>query len=90
MSREIRIKFRRRPDSHNVWIFAEDLSRAFERTGLGLYPMSDADAVVDLIVVTKIHARELKRALSLTEDLLAKHYFTNDVIVEHGSSAIFE
>ncbi len=86
MSRMIKIRFPRRSDSHIVWIFAEDLSREFERSGLGLYPMSEADAVVDLIVISRFTPRELKRALRLTEDLLAKHYFANDAIVELGPS----
>lgn len=90
MSRTIRIRFLRRPDNHRVWIFAEDVSREFERSGLGVYPMSDADTVVDRIVITKIHARELRRALRLVEDLLAKHHFADDATVEHGSSASLE
>jgi hypothetical protein len=48
-------------DIGKAWIFAEDLSRELQKTGLGILPMAEADAVKDFLRIRDIQARKLKR-----------------------------
>jgi hypothetical protein len=88
MSRTIRISFPKRPESLRAWIFAEDLSREFSESGLGNYPMAEADSVIDRIEITGIRARDAKRALELVRKTLARHNLEGDAIVELGPGTI--
>jgi hypothetical protein len=63
-------------ESHKLWIFAEDLSRSLGE--FGTLPMSEADTVVDVLVVTKIRRAGIRRCRSFIERLLKKHFLTDD------------
>jgi hypothetical protein len=54
--------------------FAEELSLIIERGEWGRFPMAEADATTDRILVTNIRARQLRRVVVLINDLLHKHY----------------
>ena len=60
-----------------MWIFAEELSLVVERGKWGHYPMAEADAVTDRILIRSIRARQLRQVLVLINDLLGKHYLEN-------------
>ena len=73
MAKSVNIIFKNPPSSHQMWFFAEELSLVIERGNWGIYPMSDADAVTDRILVSNIRARQLRRVLGLINELLGKH-----------------
>ena len=74
MTRSVSIVFQNPPSSHQVWIFAEELSLTIERGEWGRFPMAEADATTDRILITNIRARQLRRVEVLINDLLRKHY----------------
>ena len=74
MSRSVSIIFRDAQDIHKVRNFAEELSLTIERGEWGRFPMDEADATTDRILVTDIHARQLRRVEVLINDLLRKHF----------------
>jgi hypothetical protein len=65
--------------SHKVWIFAEDLSRAMTRTGLGVYPMADADQIVGRLRITSVHGKKLRRAVRLVQECLDRHFLSASI-----------
>jgi hypothetical protein len=75
MAKSIAIQFAKGNDSHRTWICCEDLSRVLTDTGLGSLPMSEADAVVDRIIIKQIPTRKLKRCRAVVMDILDKHHF---------------
>jgi hypothetical protein len=80
----IKLTFRT-AESFKLWIFAEDLSRSLGE--LGSLPMSEADGVVDVLIVTKIRRARIRRCRAFIEQLLEKHFLKDACeIVEQGQS----
>ena len=75
MPRAITVRFPKGSESHRIWICCEDLSRTMSESGLGVLPMSEADSVVDRILIKEIKARQLKRCLSVVMQVLDRHHF---------------
>lgn len=86
MSKSIDINFQASAGSHRTWIFAEDLSRSLKSSGLGLLPMTEADAVKMHLRIRKIKTRELRRCIALINQLLEEHHMTDETTVSEGSS----
>jgi hypothetical protein len=59
MSRLVEPSFSDKADRLKVWIFAEDLSRELEASGLGFLPMREADAVKNFLRIRDFCAFEL-------------------------------
>jgi hypothetical protein len=86
MSRLIELSFSDKADSFKVWIFAEDLSRELEASGLGFLPMVEADAVKSSLRIREIKARELNRCVELVDKLIDRHYMREHVTVQQGKA----
>jgi hypothetical protein len=76
MSRTIEVIILGEEPSHKLWIFAEDLSRVITTSGLGHYPMTEADQIVDRLHITSIHARKLRQTKRLVQDVLDRHFLS--------------
>jgi hypothetical protein len=83
MSRLIELSISGKADSSKTWIFAEDLSRELQASGLGVLPMAEADAVKDLLQIREIKARKLKRCSEIVDVLIDRHYMREHVTVRH-------
>jgi hypothetical protein len=67
--------------------FAEDLSRSL--SDLGVLPMHEADAAIDSVTVTKVHANQLRRCRGFVDRLLEKHFLINDcAVVEQNGGTV--
>jgi hypothetical protein len=75
MARSIKLTFQIR-DVHKIRNFAEDLSRSLG--DLGVLPMHEADAAIDSVIVTKVHANQLRRCRGFVDRLLERHRLIND------------
>jgi hypothetical protein len=84
MSRSIELSISHQAESDKVWIFAEDLSRELEASGLGVLPMAEADAVTDFLQIREIKASKLKRCVELVNRLIDKHYLREHVTVQQS------
>ena len=71
MARTIEIIFVESAGVHRVRNFAEELSLTLG--DLGELPMQQADAAINLVVVSKIAKRDLGRCRQLVVRLLEKH-----------------
>jgi hypothetical protein len=74
MARTIEITFVDAASLSRVWYFAEELS--LKLGDLGEFPMEQADATTNRIVISKIAKRDLGRCRQLVVQLLAKHMMT--------------
>jgi hypothetical protein len=85
MARSIKLTFRSR-NVHKIRNFAEDLSRSL--SDLGVLPMHEADAAIDSVTVTKVHANQLRRCRGFVDRLLEKHFLINDcdVVEQNGGT----
>lgn len=59
---------------HKIRNFAEDLSLHLK--DLGTLPTAEADRTTDTVVVSGIHARQLRRCRLHIEKFLEKHFLT--------------
>jgi hypothetical protein len=84
MSRFIKLSISERADSFKTWIFAEDLSRELQVSGLGVLPIVEADAVKNMLQVREIKASKLKRCRELVDELIDRHYMREHVTVKQG------
>lgn len=82
MSRLIELDISERADSSKTWIFAEDLSRELQVSGLGVLPMAEADAVENKLQIREIKASKLKRCRELVDKLIDRHYMREHVTVQ--------
>ncbi len=82
MSRRVIISFDQESGLHRVRNFAEELSLALRRQGVGSLPMEQADTTTDRLEITAIPARKLRRLLAFTMRLLVKHHLDKEAALE--------
>ena len=89
----LRSERRRRPEFlniHKIRNFAEALSLALERSGLGALPMDEADRATTHVRIAKIRKRNLRRCLAVVDELLEQHLMKDevDIRIEDQTSRI--
>lgn len=74
---------------HRFRNYAEEMSLSPERSELGSLPMDEADPATThvRIRITKIRRRNVRRCMSLINELLEKHYMTDEADIRVGEGA---